>query len=171
MVGTKSRLQCCMLGIPLPLSHAPRAREDGRMPYTSLPLLTDRFGVDELIQRTDKAAPYTGAVVEPVLDRAIADADAEIDGYVGTRYTLPLPEPVPAVLVPIACDITRYRLYDDAVPEVVRQRYEDAISRLKDIAAGRLSLGIDPAAVAPVAGTVKVRSRDRLFSDELLGDY
>lgn len=159
------------VGDPSPLSHAPRAREDGGMPYTSLSLLTDRYGLDELIQRTDKATPYTGAVVEAVLDRAIADADAEINGYVGTRYTLPLPEPVPAVLVPIACDITRYRLYDDAVPEVVRQRYEDAVSRLKDIATGRLSLGIDPASVTPAAGTVKVRSRDRLFSDELLGDY
>ncbi len=141
------------------------------MPYISRPLLEERYGLDELIQRTDKFAPYTGAVVDAVLDRAVADAEGEIDGYVGSRYALPLPEPVPPVLVSIACDITRYRLYDDAVPEVVRQRYEDAISRLKDIAAGRLSLGFEPTSVTPAAGTVKVRSRDRLFSDELLGDY
>jgi phage gp36-like protein len=141
------------------------------MPYTSLPLLQQRFGLDELIQRTDKFAPYTGAVVTDVLDRTIADADAEIDGYVGTRYALPLAEPVPAVLVPIACDIARYRLYDDAVPDIVRKRYEDAIARLKDIAAGRLVLGVDPLAPAPAAAGVSVRARGREFSDELLGDY
>lgn len=141
------------------------------MPYTTRPLLEERFGLDELIQRTDKFQPYTGAVVEAVLDRAIADADAEIDGFVGARYSLPLPEPVPPVLVPIACDIARYRLYDDAVPDVVRQRYEDAVSRLKDIAAGRLTLGIEPASTTPASAGVRFRSRDRVFSDDLLERY
>ncbi|MBS0370756.1 MAG: DUF1320 domain-containing protein [Proteobacteria bacterium] len=141
------------------------------MPYTSRPLLEERFGLDELIQRTDKFAPYTGAVVDSVLDRAIADADAEIDGYVGARYALPLPDPVPPVLVPIACDIARYRLFDDSVTDVVRQRYEDAIARLKDIAAGRLSLGIDPAQVEAAQVGVRVRAPAQVFSDELLSGY
>lgn len=141
------------------------------MPYTSRALLEDRFGLDELIQRTDKVAPYTGSVVDCVLDRAIADANAEIDGYVGARYALPLPDPVPPVLVPIACDIARYRLFDDSVPEIVRQRYEDAIARLKDIAAGRLSLGIDPAQAAAAQVGVRVRAPAKVFSDELLGGY
>lgn len=141
------------------------------MPYTTRPLLEERFGRDELIQRTDKFQPYTGAVVDAVLSRAIADADAEIDGFVGARYALPLPDPVPPVLVPIACDIARYRLYDDAVPEIVRQRYEDAVSRLKDIAAGRLTLGIDPASATPASAGVRFRSRDRVFSDDLLERY
>lgn len=141
------------------------------MPYTSRPLLEERFGLDELIQRTDKFVPYTGAVVDSVLDRAIADADAEIDGYVGARYALPLPDPVPPVLVPIACDIARYRLFDDSVTEIVRQRYEDAIARLKDIAAGRLSLGIDPAQVEAAQVGVRVRAPAKVFSDELLGGY
>lgn len=141
------------------------------MPYTTRPLLEERFGLDELIQRTDKFQPYTGVVVDAVLSRAIADADAEIDGFVGARYSLPLPEPVPAVLVPIACDIARYRLYDDAVPDVVRQRYEDAVSRLKDIAAGRLTLGIEPASTTPASAGVRFRSRDRVFSDDLLERY
>ena len=141
------------------------------MSYTSLALLQDRFGLDELVQRSDKFQPYTGAVVTSVIDRAIADADAEIDGYVGSRYTLPLPLPTPPVLVPIACDIARYRLYDDAVPEVVRKRYEDAIARLRDIAAGRLSLGIDPAPAAGSQGAVVVRAPERIFSADALRDY
>ena len=141
------------------------------MPYTTRTLLEERFGLDELIQRTDKFAPYTGAIVDAVIDRAIADADAEIDGFVGSRYILPLPVPTPPVLVPIACDIARYRLYDDAVPEIVRQRYEDAIARLKDISAGRLSLGIDPAPAAGSQGAVVVRAPARVFSADALRDY
>lgn len=141
------------------------------MSYASLSLLQDRFGIDELIQRSDKFVPYTGAIVTAVIDRALADADAEIDGYVGARYTLPLPTPTPPVLVPIACDIARYRLYDDSVPDVVRQRYEDAIARLKDISAGRLSLGIDPAPAANSMGGVSVRSPARIFGAEQLRDY
>ena len=141
------------------------------MSYTTLALLEERFGTDELIQRSDKYPPYTGAVVTTVIDRAIADADAEIDGYVGARYTLPLPLPTPPVLVPIACDIARYRLYDDAVPDVVRQRYEDAIARLRDIAAGRLSLGVDPAPAAGSQGTVVVRAPARIFGADALRDY
>lgn len=141
------------------------------MSYASLPLLQERFGLDELVQRSDKYQPYTGAVVTAVIDRALADADAEIDGYVGSRYTLPLPLPTPPVLVPIACDIARYRLYDDAVPDVVRQRYEDAIARLRDIAAGRLSLGIDPAPAAGSQGAVLARSPSRIFGADQLRDY
>lgn len=141
------------------------------MPYTTRTLLEERFGLDELIQRTDKFAPYTSAIVDAVIERAIADSDAEIDGFVGSRYTLPLPLPTPPVLVPIACDIARYRLYDDAVPEIVRQRYEDAIARLRDIAAGRLSLGIDPAPAAGSQGTVAVRAPARVFSADALRDY
>lgn len=141
------------------------------MPYTTPTLLADRFGSDELIQRTDKFPPFTGAIVDVVLDRAIADADAEIDGFVGARYALPLPDPVPPVLVPIACDIARYRLYDDAVPDIVRQRYEDAIARLKDISAGRLSLGIGPATVEQAVVSVQVRSPARVFSPDLLDKY
>lgn len=141
------------------------------MPYTTSLLLQDRFGVAELIQLTDKATPRTGAIVGSVIDKAIADADAEIDGFVGVRYAVPLPEPTPPVLVPIACDIARYRLYGNAVPEIVRQRYEDAISRLKDIAAGRMALGIDPATAAVVSAGSQVRSPARVFSDDLLRNY
>lgn len=141
------------------------------MPYTTLSLLQDRFGESELIQLTDKATPRTGAIVVSVVDKAIADADAEIDGFVGVRYAVPLPEPTPPVLVPIACDIARYRLYGNAVPDIVRQRYEDAVARLKDIAAGRMVLGVDPISTPTVSTGVLVRSPERVFSADALRDY
>ncbi len=75
-----------------------------------------------------------------VLGQALADAAAEIDGYLVTRLALPL-DPVPAVLLRIACDLARYHLYDDGASEAVRARYEDAVAFLKGVAAGRVGLG------------------------------
>jgi phage gp36-like protein len=40
---------------------------------------------------------------------ALADATAEVNGYVGRRYPVPL-VPVPAVIVRIACAIAVYNL-------------------------------------------------------------
>ena len=79
------------------------------MPYATQTDMETRFGVDELIQRTSR----TGAAIDTdVLGRALADADAEIDSYLASRYALPLPS-TPAVLVRLACDITRYQLFDE----------------------------------------------------------
>ena len=41
---------------------------------------------------------------------AIQDATEEINGHIGGRYPLPLPN-VPSNLKRMACDIARYRLY------------------------------------------------------------
>ena len=41
---------------------------------------------------------------------ALADADAEIDSYIGIRYVTPIAGTAPAVIVECACDIARFRL-------------------------------------------------------------
>lgn len=115
------------------------------MTYATLAEMVTRFGEPELVQRTDRAE---GLVIDTVvLGRALADADAEIDSYLAGRYTLPLAS-TPVVLVRLAADITRYRLYDDGVPETVRQRYEDAVSLLKRMASGDVMVGMEAVAVA-----------------------
>ncbi|MCR6494794.1 DUF1320 family protein [Thermomonas sp. S9] len=48
------------------------------------------------------------------------DAQAEIDGYIASRYKLPLPT-VPAALARIACDVARYRLWEDVASDDVRR--------------------------------------------------
>jgi len=113
------------------------------MSYCTAQDLIDRFSEAELIQLSDRN--NTGSIDYTVLDQAIADATAEINGYL-TAY-LPLAT-VPANLVRIGCDLARYYLYDDAVTEQVQARYDQAIKYLVQVAKGQISLGPD------VTGTV-----------------
>jgi len=75
------------------------------------------------------------------VDDAIQDATEEINGHIGDRYPLPLPN-VPSNLKRMACDIARYRLYFQQPTEEVRKRYEDAIAFLKRVADNKAHLQI-----------------------------
>lgn len=125
------------------------------MPYTTQQNLIARFGAAEIIQltdRPDRADPQNaGSIDVSVLNQAIADADAEINSYL-TAYPLPLAV-VPANLLRIACDVTRYYLYDDQMPEPVLKRYKDAIDWLKLVAAGKVSLPPDALGNVPTPAT------------------
>lgn len=110
------------------------------MPYIDRAGLEQRFGIDEIAQLLDDDRSGTELSTESEsLTAAVADADAMIDGYLATRYALPL-EAVPVMVAGWAADIARYRLWDEQAPEEVRRRYEDAIARLRDLAAGRIDL-------------------------------
>lgn len=137
------------------------------MTYATQADMVDRFGEPELAQRTDRT---NGTVIDTVvLGRALADADAEIDSYIATRYTLPLAS-TPPVITRLACDMTRYHLYDDGVPETVRQRYEDAVSLLKRLAKGEVQLaGMAAAAVAGVEQAYHSFEPRQMTDDNLRG--
>lgn len=140
------------------------------MTYATQADMVERFGHEELAQRTDRFEGLT--IDEVVLGRALADADAEIDGYLATRYALPLAR-TPAVLVRLACDITRYQLFGDKVPDSVRQRYEDAVGVLKRLAAGSVQLaGVNAVPALGGAGNaVAVRTAARVFGRDQLASY
>lgn len=78
------------------------------------------------------------------VQEALQDATEEINGHIGGRYSLPLPN-VPSNLARMTCDIARYRLYFQKPTDEVRQRYEDAISFLKRIADNKAHLQIQEA--------------------------
>jgi len=141
------------------------------MTYATQADLTDRFGAVELAQLTDRT---NGVVIDAtVLGRALTDADAEIDSYLATRYALPLAS-TPVVLVRMAADIARYRLYDDRVTEAVRQRYGDAVSLLKRMATGEVQLAgstVLAAATTGAGNAVAVLAPDRVFSATALQNY
>ncbi len=106
--------------------------------YATLADLVARFGEREIAQLTNRDGLD---VIDPdVAAQALADANAEAAAYLAARYPVP-PEPVPQVLVMVVCNISRYRLYDDAAPEEVRKRYEDATKLLARIANGEISIG------------------------------
>ncbi len=99
-------------------------------------------------------------LVSPIIDAAIADADAEIDGYLAKRYAVPL-APAPRVINKFSKDIagTDQKTY--------LNRYNAAIKFLTLVAEGTVSIGTeteDPASAA--AGGFKVKSNSRLFTRE-----
>lgn len=110
------------------------------MTYCTLSDLTTRFGEEEITQLTDRG--MTGAVDTSVSDKAIADADAEIDGYLAGRYTLPLAY-IPSNLTRIACDIARYLLYENAATQIVIDRHEAASRYLEMVGKGTIDLPPD----------------------------
>jgi len=111
-----------------------------------------------------------------LITQALADASAEIDGYIEGRFALPLTDP-PAVLNRLTTDIAMYRL-QSLRPlhdlEDARQRYEDAVSMLSKVAAGELTLGLsaDNQEPPPAAGSVEtVDAPARVFNRRNLKGY
>lgn len=91
----------------------------------------------------DPANPQHAAIIGRV-NEAITAADAEIDGYCAVRYTVPFTS-VPRLITGLSVEIAIYYLHARrTVPEKIEKRYEKAVARLKDIARGLLTLGIDP---------------------------
>lgn len=104
--------------------------------------LIDRFGKTELAERSDRQ--NYSIIDEMVINKAIFDAIADVEGYLNVTglfkrddrgnlvYTF---SPItPKSLVLRTCDIARFYLYDDIVPETVEKRYNQAIDWLKMVA-------------------------------------
>lgn len=96
----------------------------------------------------------TGSDDEPdaaAIQNALLSASATMDGYIGSRYTLPL-STVPETLKVYCVDIALYymmRLRALGDIEDTRQRYTDAIAFLKDLVRGLVSLGLPEDSAAP----------------------
>ncbi len=139
------------------------------MSYATAADLALRFGEAELAQLADPL--HTGEPDAAVLALALADADAEIDGYLVALYALPLAS-VPALLVRMACDLARYRLFGDRVTDQVRQLYTDAVRDLKAIASGAMRIdGAAPLAPSSASTTIKVSAPAPIFGGDGLGAY
>lgn len=141
------------------------------MTYATRQDLIDRYTESELARLTDQVSATV--IDDAVVGRALADSDAEIDGYVSARYATPL-SPPPALIVQLACAIARFRLWADTATSRVRQDYEDAIARLKAISAGDMALpGATPAGSdSAIPGAAPSFEADaRVFDDASLRGY
>ncbi|ETR79290.1 hypothetical protein X566_01505 [Afipia sp. P52-10] len=135
------------------------------MTYASQAELEERYGQPMLIMLTDRADPPANVIDAAVVVRALEDADAEINGYLG-RYKLPL-SATPPLVRNLALPIAVYKLHRDAVSEKVRRDYEDAVATLKLIATGTVRLdvaGVEPPAA--VGSGVRITDRDRPLTEE-----
>lgn len=136
------------------------------MAYCSQSDLLTMISQEELAELTAE----TGDLPDPlVVNEAIARADAEIDAYLGSRYSVPL-SPTPPRIKALAVDMAIYHLYSrrSVAPPVRREKYEAAIAFLKEVAAGTLALAESAGAAGEVAD---FGSAARLFSRAGLRDW
>lgn len=140
------------------------------MAYSSLSDLLLMIPAEELAELTTD----TGEVPDSqVVAEAIAQADAEIDAYAGRRYPVPL-SPAPVQVKNLSVDLALYRLYSRRclAPAVRQQRYEAAISFLKEVAGGQAVLeGVSPTSNGDAAEVADLGSAARVFSRGTMSDW
>jgi phage gp36-like protein len=139
------------------------------MAYATQQDMLDRFGPVELMQLTDITQPRLGGVNATVLDRALGDASAEIDGYLVGRMALPLAAP-PALLRVFCCDMARYRLMSTMPDERAGDAYKAAVTFLTKVAAGNIQLQAAADVPTPAGvGDVAFGTGSKVFGRETQG--
>lgn len=134
------------------------------MTYCTQAQLEDRYGSKMLQDLTDRFVPKLGVIDADVVNRALADADAEIDGYLAVRYALPLPA-TPPLVTDIALRVSIYKLHAKVMQDKIKEDYELARADLMRISKGDIVLQV--AGVQPAAGSaaeVRVTDTDRTMT-------
>ena len=135
------------------------------MTYATLAQLIDRVGEPMLIDLTDRGEVATGAIVAAVVERALVDADALIDGYLAARYQLPL-SVTPALITDVAQAVALWKLHVTTPEDKIKLDYEAALKTLREIGQGLIRLpdaqGLEPASSG--ASGVIVTDRERPFT-------
>ena len=124
-----------------------------------------------LIQLTDDEG--TGLVNDARVAKAIEDACGEVDGYLGSRYPLPLVT-VPAIVRKCAVDIAIYNLFSRTVgaPEERRDRFKDSVAFLSKVGSGTLGLGAgDPDGTPKPSEAPRMTGAGNVFGRERMGDF
>lgn len=124
------------------------------MAYVLTADLIARFGESEVRDLSDRERPPLGQIDDAVCARAIADACAVVDRYIGGRYAVPLTDPLPVDIARVTADIARYFLHDAGAPEQVRRHYEDALGWLEDVGRGRMDLVAEDGSMVPTKAVV-----------------
>lgn len=119
------------------------------------------------------------AVDRVVAQEAILYSSTLIDGYLRGRYTLPLDAHFPLLRI-LAIDLSIHRLYSrrmrDEMPEVIENNYKNAISTLKDIQKGVISLQSENDSLETAGFNAEEYKTnkdiiDRLFGKHRLSEY
>ncbi|EBV5768288.1 DUF1320 domain-containing protein [Salmonella enterica subsp. enterica] len=114
------------------------------MMYASAQDMRDRYeNIDDLLR-----LPGTDDLNEKKLTQALNDAGALVDSYLSVKYSLPLAV-VPQVLVQHCCTVAFYYLCDEQSSEQARDRYREALTWLREVKNGGISIGVDETGSAP----------------------
>jgi phage gp36-like protein len=138
------------------------------MAYITLTELIERFGEPTMQQLADRDGD--DVIDADVADRAIADADAVIDGYLGARYELPLAS-TPPMLTPIAADIVFYKLHPHGAPEEARLNYDRSIRMLEGLSKGTIRLDVEGAEPDAPGQRPETEGPERTFSRDSMKGF
>ena len=135
--------------------------------YASRSDITEKYGASALYPAVDA----DGGVDDAKVTKALKAASAKVDSYLGRRHVLPLPS-TPDILVAYCVDIAVYEMSNtaDTLTEIIEKRYKDAVMWLKDISAGRASLGLPAPAGKTSARPVVTTGSPKMFSRKNMRD-
>ncbi len=142
------------------------------MPYASQQDLIDRAGLAVILMLTDRGAQPAEQIDAAIMARALADADAVINGYLAAKYTLPLTA-VPGLIRDLAITVTLYKLHTSDPEAKVKADYDAAMRQLRDVASGMIRLP-DAAGLEPATQTgngVMTNDRERPFTPDNLKGF
>lgn len=112
------------------------------MAYCTVEDIKTMLPEEQLIELTDDSQPPVEVQTSIVQD-AISYSDAIIDGFLGSKYTVPL-SPVSELIKNYSVDISCFRLYsrrpDVDMPEGIKTNYENALKFLEKIQKGIFQL-------------------------------
>ena len=133
------------------------------MAYCTQSDLEDRYGADRLASLADYDGDGSGDA--DTVGGAIDDAQAEIDSYLQTRYSVPV-DPVPNVLRVQTAKLAMHylALQRDSVTEDLEQARKDVISWCEQVAAGQVTLAAETTPKeSEGAARVSLNGKDRVF--------
>ncbi len=139
--------------------------------YCSLEDIKNRLAPNILLQLTDMngdGQPDTAIVVA-----AIADADAEIDAYLGNRYVVPFKEP-PAIVQQLSALLAITNLFarlPGLMPEEQRYRAEQARRLLRFLAQAELDISQAPETILRRFIASTTQDLSRIFARETLSNF
>lgn len=110
--------------------------------------MIDRYGQPRMVQLTDVGMPMTGDVVAAVLEARLADASAEIDGYLAGRMATPVANP-PAILRLLCCRLAYALLLGAQISDQEAGDVRDARAYLMSVSRGQVLLAPPAQAATP----------------------
>jgi phage gp36-like protein len=137
---------------------------------TQADLIPLRMTTKDLTELTDD--DNTGEINTTTVTAALEEASGRVESYCRMRYVTPLQQSddVKALTLDIAVYLLFSRRRETTIGETVQQRFDQAISFLKDIAAAKASLDQPSTALQPQVSlggpTISKKDRHLHFSDK-----
>ena len=142
------------------------------MDYCTIEDIETQTSTPTLIQLTSDDGQEV--VDRVVAQEAILYSSTIIDGYLRGRYSLPLNTHFPLLRI-LAIDLSIHRLYSrrmrDEMPEVIENNYKNAISTLKDIQKGVISLQSENDSLETAGFNAEEYKTNKDIIDRLFGKH